>query len=139
MRLAFEGSARSGGTQHNGQQSVGVSDDLEMFTPEVHSDGSGSGRTTPDGVVRRPHVRNDAEGMGVGVDELVRGRNYFLWWHGGRDLCVTDAVTTRFATLFFPFKPTLNHRHDRPSLGAGIDDQAILTVVGHDYDRRQTN
>ena len=57
---------------------VGVSGDLEMFTPEVESSGSGGGRATPDGVVGGPHVGNDARGMGVGVDELVRGRNHFL-------------------------------------------------------------
>jgi len=63
-------------------QPVGVSGDLEMFTPEVHSGRSGGGSATPDGVVRGPHVRNDAKGMRVGIDELVRGRNHFLRCHG---------------------------------------------------------
>ena len=70
---------------------VGVSGDLEMFTPEVHGGRSGGGSATPDGVVRGPHVGNDAKGMRVGVDELVRGRNHFLrchGWDGGRlDAC----------------------------------------------------
>jgi hypothetical protein len=82
LEFAFEGSASLMRITRWSVNPVGVSGDLEMFTPEVHSGGSGGGRTTPDGVVRGPHVRNDAKGMGVGVDELVRGRNYFLWWHG---------------------------------------------------------
>jgi len=72
-------------------QPVGVSGDLEMLTPKVHGGGSGGGRTTPDGIVRGPHVRNDAKGMRVGVDEFVWGRNNFLrchGWDGGRlDAC----------------------------------------------------
>lgn len=57
---------------------VGTSGDLEMFTPEVESGGSGGGRATPNGEVGGPHIGNDARGMGVGVDKLVRSRNHFL-------------------------------------------------------------
>lgn len=57
---------------------VGVSGDLEMFTPEVQGCGGGRGRATPNGVVGGPHVGDNARGMGVGVDELVRCRNHFL-------------------------------------------------------------
>lgn len=61
---------------------VGISGDLEMFTPEVQSAGSSGGRTSPDGKVGGSHVRNNARGMGVGVYEPVGGRNHFLSWHG---------------------------------------------------------
>lgn len=80
-----------------------------MFTPEVQSAGSGGGRTTPDGEVGGPHVRNNARGMGVGIDEFVWGGNHFLSWHGcrvQRPRCsVTEVVTehlpaTRTALLF---------------------------------------
>ena len=54
---------------------VGISDDLEMFTPEVQGAGSGSGCATPEGKVGGPRVGNDARCMRVGVDEFVRGRN----------------------------------------------------------------
>ena len=61
---------------------VGISDDLEMFTPEVQGAGSGSGCATPEGKVGGPHVGNDARCMRVGVYEFVRGRNEFLGRHG---------------------------------------------------------
>jgi len=61
-----------------------------MFTPEVQSGGSSRGRATPNGVVGGPHVGNNASDMGVGVDEPVRRRNHFLWWHVGWKVCVTE-------------------------------------------------
>lgn len=82
LMVDFEGSASSNDTKITVSFSVGVSGDLEKFTPEIQSAGSGSGRTTPDGEVGGSHVRNNARGMGVRIDAFVWGRNHFLSWHG---------------------------------------------------------
>ena len=57
---------------------VGVSGDLDMLTPKVHSSWSGGGPATPNGVVRGSHVRHNTREMRVGVDEFIWSINLFL-------------------------------------------------------------
>ena len=70
-------------------------------TPEVNGRRKGGGRSCPDGVVRRPHVSNDAREMGVSIYERIRRLDDFVRHCFGRRrlIYMTCVVQLQLAVL----------------------------------------